>query len=94
MAGRPNERVTGTMCCEQVRWRPVLWGLGLQFILGLLILRWEPGYHFFRYLGEKVRVFLEFADEGSVFVFGEKGLEDHTMAFKVRPPSSYTHLTS
>ena len=24
-----------------VVWRPVLWGLGLQFCLGLLILRWE-----------------------------------------------------
>jgi len=62
----------------------VLWGLGLQFVLGLLILRWEPGYFFFRYLGEKVRVFLEFADEGSKFVFGETGLIDHPMAFKVR----------
>jgi len=67
----------------QVRWRPVLWGLGLQFVLGVLILRWEPGYYFFRYLGEKVRVFLEFADEGSKFVFGPTGLEDHPMAFKV-----------
>jgi len=68
----------------QVRWRPVLWGLGLQFALGVLILRWKPGFLFFQYLGEKVRVFLEFADKGSVFVFGEKGLEDHEMAFKVR----------
>jgi len=29
-------------------------------------------------------VFLEFADEGSKFVFGETGLIDHPMAFKVR----------
>ena len=70
--------------CTQVRWRPVLWGLGLQFVLGVLIIRWKPGYNFFRYLGDKVHVFLEFADEGSKFVFGEEGLIDHPMAFKVR----------
>ena len=80
------------MCVsEQVRWRPVLWGLGLQFVLGVLILRWKPGYLFFRYLGEKVRVFLEFADEGSKFVFGETGLVDHPMAFKVRSPHAPVH---
>lgn len=66
-----------------MKWRPVLWGLGLQCILGVLILRWEPGYQFFRMLGDGVRVFLEFADEGSIFVFGEKGVEEHPMAFKV-----------
>ena len=73
-----------------MRWRPVLWGLGLQFVLGVLIIRWKPGYNFFRYLGDKVHVFLEFADEGSKFVFGESGLVDHPMAFKVRP----THTSS
>ena len=71
-----------------------MWGLGLQFVLGLLIIRWKPGYYFFRYLGDKVHVFLEFADEGSKFVFGESGLIDHPMAFKVRrPPTlSFNHL--
>lgn len=72
----------------QVKWRPVFWGLGLQFLLGVLILRWEPGYQFFRILGDGVRVFLEYADEGSIFVFGERGLDDHPMAFKVSSSSS------
>jgi len=67
-----------------------LWGLGLQFVLGVLILRWKPGYHFFQYLGDMVHEFLEFADEGSKFVFGDSGLIDHPMAFKV--PSTYTDV--
>ena len=67
----------------QVKWRPVFWGLGLQFMLGVMILRWEYGYYFFQFLGDQVRVFLEFADEGSKFVFGEENYLDHRMAMKV-----------
>lgn len=53
-----------------VVWRPVLWGLGLQFILGLLILRWDLGKSVFDCLGEKVKTFLDFTEAGSGFVFG------------------------
>ncbi|ESO07723.1 hypothetical protein HELRODRAFT_170266 [Helobdella robusta] len=70
---------------EKVKWRPVIWGLGLQLTLAVLILRWTPGFNFFKYLGDQVRAFLEFADFGSKFVFGEKGIEDHPMAFQVFP---------
>ena len=67
----------------QISWRPVLWGLSLQVTLGVLILRWSTGYLAFKFLGEKVQQFLEFTDEGSKFVFGEQGLIDHPVAFKV-----------
>ena len=53
-----------------VVWRHVVWGLGLQFILGLLILRWELGKSIFDCLGQKVKTFLDFTDAGSGFVFG------------------------
>ena len=53
-----------------VVWRHVVWGLGLQFILGLLILRWELGKSVFDCLGQKVKTFLDFTDAGSGFVFG------------------------
>jgi pyrimidine nucleoside transport protein len=69
----------------RVDWRPVIWGIGLQFLLGVIILRWEPGYYFFRFLGEQVKVFLDYTDEGSKFVFGEETYMDHPMAFKVFP---------
>ena len=53
-----------------VVWRHVVWGLGLQFILGLLILRWPLGKAVFDCLGQKVKTFLDFTDAGSGFVFG------------------------
>ena len=53
-----------------IAWRPVLWGLGLQFLLGLIILRWELGKSVFDCLGRKVKTFLDFTDAGSGFVFG------------------------
>lgn len=58
-----------------VRWRTVLWGLGLQLGFALLILKFEiggtrPGYEFFAALGRGVSRFLEFTNAGSQFVFG------------------------
>lgn len=67
----------------QVNWRPVFWGLALQFYFALAILRWDPGYRAFRWLGDRVSEFLAYTDEGSKFVFG-LGYEEHFFAFKVR----------
>jgi len=53
-----------------VVWRHVVWGLGLQFVFGLLILRWEVGKAVFGCLGRKVSTFLDYTDAGSGFVFG------------------------
>ncbi|XP_029473205.1 solute carrier family 28 member 3 [Rhinatrema bivittatum] len=68
----------------RVRWRPVFWGIGLQFVLGLVILRTKPGYDAFNWLGIQVQTFLEYSDTGAKFVFGEK-YTDHFFAFKVMP---------
>ncbi|XP_058528754.1 solute carrier family 28 member 3 [Ochotona princeps] len=68
----------------RVYWRPVFWGIGLQFLLGLLILRTKPGYIAFDWLGGQVQIFLEYSDAGASFVFGEK-YTDHFFAFKVLP---------
>ena len=48
----------------------VTWGLSLQFVFALLILRWSTGQAFFACLGQKVDRFLAFTNEGSGFVFG------------------------
>jgi len=53
-----------------VVWRHVLWGLDLQFVFGLLILRWKVGKAVFGCLGDKVKTFLDYTDAGSGFVFG------------------------
>ncbi|XP_053556573.1 solute carrier family 28 member 3 [Bombina bombina] len=68
----------------KVNWRQVFWGIGLQVILGLFILRTKAGFDAFDWLGIQVQTFLEYADTGSKFVFGEKYI-DHFFAFKVLP---------
>ncbi|XP_036779133.2 solute carrier family 28 member 3 isoform X2 [Manis pentadactyla] len=68
----------------KVYWRPVFWGIGLQFFLGLLILRTDPGFMAFDWLGNQVQTFLGYTDAGASFVFGEK-YTDHFFAFKVLP---------
>ena len=55
---------------RRVVWRHVIWGLSLQFLFGLLILRWDYGRMFFNCTGDKIDTFLEFTDAGSSFVFG------------------------
>lgn len=69
---------------SKVKWRPVLWGLALQFIFGLLILRTSIGFKAFKGLGDQVSIFLDYADVGAKFVFGDNYLE-HFFAFKVLP---------
>ncbi|XP_022111135.1 solute carrier family 28 member 3-like isoform X2 [Acanthaster planci] len=73
---------------RHVKWRPVIWGLALQFILGLFILRTSIGFEIFNFLGDVVQTFLEFTDAGSEFVFGA-GFQEHFFAFKVLPVVIY-----
>lgn len=69
---------------QAVRWRTLAWGLALQLILGLVILRLPWGLQLFQGLGSAVSWFLNFSDAGAEFVFGES-YEDHLIAFKVMP---------
>jgi len=69
---------------QAVRWHPVLWGIGLQLILAVLILKTKPGFAVFEFLGKAVSQFLNFSDQGAKFVFGET-FQDHFIAFKVLP---------
>ncbi len=67
-----------------IRWQPVLWGIALQIIFALLILRTAIGLSIFQFLGNVVTQFLDFSDAGASFVFGEK-FKDFFFAFKVLP---------
>ncbi|MGK7882458.1 MAG: NupC/NupG family nucleoside CNT transporter [Crocosphaera sp.] len=67
-----------------IRWNTVAWGLGLQFILGIFILKTPFGLGIFEWLGNTVRIFLDYSDVGAKFVFGET-FQDHFIAFKVLP---------
>lgn len=49
-----------TFCCcvfFQVSWRSVFWGLGIQFCIGLFVIRTQPGLIAFEWLGHQIRVF-------------------------------------
>ncbi|AFY59354.1 nucleoside transporter [Synechococcus sp. PCC 6312] len=69
---------------QAVRWRTLAWGLALQLLLGLVILRLPLGLKLFQGLGNAVSWFLNFSDAGAEFVFGES-YTDHLIAFKVMP---------
>ncbi|XP_041720659.2 solute carrier family 28 member 3 isoform X1 [Coregonus clupeaformis] len=68
----------------RVSWRTLLWGVALQFLFGLIILRTKAGFTAVDWLGHQVEVFLSYTDTGSRFVFGNK-YTDHFFAFKVLP---------
>nr|XP_008510893.1 PREDICTED: sodium/nucleoside cotransporter 1 isoform X2 [Equus przewalskii] len=67
-----------------VSWRAVSWGLGLQFILGLFVIRTEPGFTAFQWLGDQIQIFLRYTEAGSSFVFGDTLVKD-VFAFQVLP---------
>ncbi len=67
-----------------IKWSTVSWGLGLQFILGLFILKTSFGLIIFEWLGNTVKTFLNYSDVGAKFVFGD-AFEEHFIAFKVLP---------
>src|SRR6266705_874544 len=51
-------------------WRTVIWGIGLQFSLALLILHTQAGRDFFIIAGKVVQKLIQFSTEGTKFVFG------------------------
>ncbi|KAL5006492.1 hypothetical protein ScPMuIL_015298 [Solemya velum] len=65
----------------KVQWHPVFWGIALQYLIALLILRTSWGYEIFKYLGDRVTDFLSYSNVGAEFAFG-KSYEDHLFAFK------------
>ncbi|CAN9499297.1 unnamed protein product [Ophioblennius macclurei] len=67
-----------------VRWRPVFWGLGLQFCIGLFVIRTDPGFIAFDWLGTQVQIFLDYTKAGSGFVFGSD-LIVNVFAFQAMP---------
>lgn len=65
-------------------YRVLFGGLGLQFMLALLVMRTKEGNTLFTFLGNMFSGMLDFVDEGSQGVFGEN-FGDFFFAFKVLP---------
>jgi CNT family concentrative nucleoside transporter len=51
-------------------WRTVIWGIALQFMVALFVLRTSAGMAFFNGCQRAVDRFMSFADEGNRLVFG------------------------
>ena len=49
------------------------WGLGLQVLFALIVLKTEIGMRAFQWLGDKIQDLLHYSVEGSRFVFGPLG---------------------
>ena len=67
-------------------WRTVLWGLGLQFTLALLILKTPWGGLLFEFAGKIIQKLIQFSNEGTKFVFG--ALADQSAMGKVFGPQN------
>ncbi|XP_077905803.1 sodium/nucleoside cotransporter 2 isoform X2 [Ictidomys tridecemlineatus] len=67
-----------------VSWRTVFWGLGLQFVFGIVVIRTYPGFIAFQWLGDQIQIFLNYTVAGSSFVFGDM-LIQNIFAFQTLP---------
>ena len=72
-----------------IRWRVVAWGLGLQVLFAIFVLRVPAGQALFRWLGGLVTGILSYSYIGSQFVFGELGKQHSSLgvifAFQLLP---------
>jgi CNT family concentrative nucleoside transporter len=58
---------------KAIKWRLVITGIALQFVLGLVFLKWKRGNEFLRGVGDWFKDLLEVAAAGASFVFGPIG---------------------
>ena len=72
-----------------IKLKTIVWGLGLQIVLGIFVLRVKSGQIIFQTLGNGAKHLLDFSYVGSSFVFGELGKSDSNLglifAFQVLP---------
>lgn len=54
---------------KRIKWRPVLWGVGLQLAFGVVILSPAVSAFFFTVINGSVAQLLEFSGKGATFVF-------------------------
>src|SRR6185436_14743309 len=56
-----------------IRWSTVAWGLGLQIVFAIIVLKTDLGQRVFTFLGTYITKLLGFSGVGSAFVFGALG---------------------
>ncbi len=81
LVGLRGQSVAGVFCffgivaafsenLRAVRWSTIFWGIVLQLVLAILVLKVDIVYAAFHQLGNIVKQFISFSDEGAYFVFG------------------------
>src|SRR5882762_9911148 len=76
---------------KAIKLKTVLWGLGLQLLLGFFVLRSATGTKIFAFLGNGANKLLSYSYAGSEFVFGDIGFPKElsrlgfSFAFQVLP---------
>jgi CNT family concentrative nucleoside transporter len=79
--GTRGQSVAGVFCffglvamfsanLRAVSWKTIFWGVALQVLLAILVLRVPAFYHGFEWVGGGVKQFISFSDKGGEFVFG------------------------
>jgi CNT family concentrative nucleoside transporter len=72
-----------------IKLKTIAWGLGLQIVLGIFVLKVKSGQIIFQALGNGAKHLLDFSYVGSAFVFGELGKSNSNLglifAFQVLP---------
>lgn len=69
-------------------WRTVLWGVGLQFVFALLILKTSGGAAVFDFAGRGINKLIQFSNDGCRFVFGPLA-DPPLLAEKLGPQNSF-----
>ncbi len=64
-----------------IRYKTVVWGLGLQIVLAYIVINWTVGQYVFGKLGKGATWLLDFSYYGSEFVFGELGMKGSPRGF-------------
>ncbi|MBA3258099.1 MAG: NupC/NupG family nucleoside CNT transporter, partial [Gemmatimonadales bacterium] len=78
---------------RRISWRVVAWGLTLQILFAIFVLRVPAGQALFRWLGGVIGAILYYSYAGSEFVFGELGKPNSSLgvifAFQILPAIIY-----
>jgi CNT family concentrative nucleoside transporter len=74
-------------------WRIVWWGLALQFVFALVILRTSPGQQFFAFMNDVVIRLLGYTQEGARFIFGNLVYNNVPIGVPVGDPPTMSPLT-
>src|SRR5277367_6474799 len=74
---------------KAIKWKIVAWGIGLQLLFALIVLKFDWGQRAMSIAGEKVNQLLSYATIGATFVFGPLadpvGKDGFVFAFAVLP---------